>query len=316
MLLAIGFVLFGLLDALHGDLAAQIFDRLDDIYEVEPGLTPEQMVYLRAHMGLDRPWHAQYFRWVARALQGDFGVEMEGGTPVGAIIRQRLFNTVLLHSISFAVIALAALALGVYFSARAGSRMELALTSFALFLYSIPPLAVIFGLQLFAFRTWLFPVAGIPVRSMAPNVFAFVVMYAHHIFLLVLANFAFGFGVALRMVKMFMRDQLGQPYILALRSRGVPERKILFKHAFRNALNPFISWSAVQIIGFFSGAIMIETIFAFPGIGRLMWEHLFRQDGNVLMALLMAVAAAVLVVMLVADILTAALDPRIRYGKG
>ena len=320
MLLAIGLVVFGLLGLMPGDLAEQISRRFAPS-GVRPGsgafqITEEQEYHLRRHMGLDAPWYAQYLRWVGAALRGDLGVDLEGRAPVAFIIRQRLFNTVLLNAISFAITAALALALGVRFSARAGSRADLALTFFALFLYSIPPLAVFFGLQLFAFVTWLFPVAGLPVRSMAPNVFAFALMYAHHIFLLVLANFVFGFGVALRMTKMFMLDQLGQPYVLALRSRGVPERRILFRHVLRNALNPFISWGSLQVIAMLSGSIVLEVTFAFPGIGRLMADAAFRQDANVIMAVVMTVAAAVLVVMLAADIMLAFLDPRVRYGKG
>ena len=96
----------------------------------------------------------------------------------------------------------------------------------------------------------------------------------------------------------------------------MPHRKKLNEQAFRNALNPLISWSAVQVVGFFGVAVMIETVFGFPGIGRLMVDAVNNQDGNIVMAILMAVAATLLVVMLVADVMVAALDPRIRYGKG
>ena len=122
--------------------------------------------------------------------------------------------------------------------------------------------------------------------------------------------------MGLRMTKMLMLDQIDQPYVNALRSRGISERRIVFRHVFRNALNPLISWSAAQVVGFFGGAVMIETIFGFPGIGRLMVDAVNNQDGNIVMAILMAVAATLLVVMLVADVMVAALDPRIRYGKG
>jgi len=319
MLLAIGFVVFGLMELMPGDLAQQIKARFTPAgIPAGPGayqITDEQLYYLRMHMGLDAPWFVQYWRWVASALRGDFGVDLEGRTPVAYLIRWRLTNTVILNAVSFAVTTVLAFALGIFFSARQGSRADMALTFFALFLYSIPPLVVFFGLQTFAFNTWLFPISGLPVRSMAPNLLAFILMYAHHIVLLVVGNFILGFGVTLRMVKMFMLDQLGQPYILSLRSRGIPERIILFKHVFRNALNPFISWGGVQLIGMLSGSIIVETIFSFPGIGRLMMQAAFRQDGNIIMAVIMVVAATVLVVMLAADIMLALLDPRIRYGK-
>jgi len=188
MLLAIGFVVFGLMELMPGDLAQQIKARFTPAgIPAGPGayqITDEQLYYLRMHMGLDAPWFVQYWRWVASALRGDFGVDLEGRTPVAYLIRWRLTNTVILNAVSFAVTTVLAFALGIFFSARQGSRADMALTFFALFLYSIPPLVVFFGLQTFAFNTWLFPISGLPVRSMAPNLLAFILMYAHTSFCL------------------------------------------------------------------------------------------------------------------------------------
>ena len=315
MMFLFGFVFFGAMSLSEHDIVDIMLaeaDRLGEHYT----LSPEQLAYLRVHLGVDRPWHAQYFRWLGRVLRGDFGVTLAGRDCVRALVMPRLRNTILLMSISLAVSMSAAVALGVFFSTRAGSKADLAVTSFAVFLHSLPPLAVLLGLQLFAFRTWLFPVSGVPVPTMAPNLAAFVLMYLHHIFLLVLANFVFTFGYSQRMAKMFMLDQVGQPYIIALRSRGFSERRILFRHALRNALGPLANLGVMQAVVLLNGTLMLEVIFSFPGIGTAIGRATFHWDGNLIMVIVFIIGSMIALCVLVADIALALIDPRIRYGKG
>ena len=174
---------------------------------------------------------------------------------------------------------------------------------------------MLLGLQFFAFVTGLFPILGFPRFPFWYDRLAFVFAYVHHIFILVLGNFIIGVGASLRMTRTLMLDQTGQPYTVSLRSRGISERRVYFAHVFRNALNPFVSWAGVQIAGLFAGSIMLETIFAYPGIGLLMVEAVQLQDTNLVMAILLVVSATVAVAMLFADIALALLDPRIKYGK-
>jgi len=239
-LFLIGFVFFGAMSLSGHDMVDIMLAESEALGDGHT-LISVQLAYLRAHLGLEVPWHAQYFRWPGRILRGDFGVTLAGRACVRALVMPRLRNTILLMSISLVVSMSAALALGVFFSMRAGSKADLVVTSFAVFLQPLPPLAVLLGLQIFAFRTWLFPVSGMPVPAMAPNLAAFALMYLHHIFLLVVANFIFTFGYSQRMAKMFMLDQIGQPYIVGLRSRGFSERRILFKHALHNVLSPLVN---------------------------------------------------------------------------
>jgi peptide/nickel transport system permease protein len=111
-----------------------------------------------------------------------------------------------------------------------------------------------------------------------------------------------------------MLDQLGQPYITALRSRGIPEGRIHLRHAFRNTLNPYITGSANLLAGLFSGSLVLEIIFAYPGMGRLMYEAVSQEDINLVLANLMFISFLVLLGMVISDILLAFVDPRIRYG--
>ena len=117
------------------------------------------------------------------------------------------------------------------------------------------------------------------------------------------------------MIRATMLDQLGQPYITSLRSRGIAEWRIYLAHAFRNTLNPYITGSANLLAGLFSGSLILEIIFAYPGIGRLMYEAVMQQDINLVLANTMFISFLVLLGMVISDIILALVDPRIRYGK-
>jgi peptide/nickel transport system permease protein len=124
-----------------------------------------------------------------------------------------------------------------------------------------------------------------------------------------------GIGGSLRMIRATMLDQLGQPYITSLRSRGIAEWRVYLTHAFRNTLNPYVTGSANLLANLFSGSVILEIIFAYPGIGRLMYNAVREQDVNLALACIMIIAFLVLVGMALADIILALIDPRIRYGK-
>jgi len=315
MLFVFGMAVFALMDIIPGDAVSRARARVAAV-EYRYEWTQEQVDMLREREGLDQTFFAQYFRWLARALRGDMGVTLIWGAPVAFLIRQRLLNTLLLSAISLAITSAVAFALGIFFSSKAGSRADLAGSFATLLALSIPPLVVLLGLQFFAFVTGLFPVVGYPRFPFWYDRVAFVFSYIRHVFILVLANLIIGAGVSLRMTRALMLDQVGLPYMISLRSRGISERRVFFVHAFRNALNPFVSWVGVQIAGMLAGSIMLETIFAYPGIGLLMVQAVLEQDVNLIMAILLVASAAVMVAMLLADIALAFLDPRVRYGKG
>jgi len=202
---------------------------------------------------------------------------------VSFLIGSRLWNSVLLNMISLVLITFFSFLLGVYFSTKAGTKVDVAVTFFALALHAFPGILLLILLQLFAFLSGLFPVTAFPPFPFryAPGPFVFA--YVHHIFLPLLAAFLGGIGGTLRIVRAMMLDQLGQPYITSLRSRGIAEWRIYLVHAFRNTLNPFITGSANMLAGLFSGSLILEIIFAYPGIGRLMYEAILQQDVNLVM---------------------------------
>ncbi|MCL2759443.1 MAG: ABC transporter permease [Treponema sp.] len=322
MLFLLGLAVFGLMALAPGDIVDQIM--MQQLFSENQGragqnwqaMTDDQLAARRAELGLDQPFYVQYMRWLNRVVvHGDLGVSLISRAPVSFLLSTRIVNSLILNLISLVFITIFSFALGVYFSTKAGTRADYAVTFFALLLHAFPGLLLLILLQLFASVSGLFPVTAYPPFPFAEAPAKFVFSYMHHIFLPLLSAFLGGIGGSLRMIRATMLDQLGQPYITSLRSRGIAEWRIYFAHAFRNTLNPYITGSANLLAGLFSGSLILEIIFAYPGIGRLMYEAVTQQDINLVLANIMFISFLVLVGMALADIILALIDPRIRYGK-
>jgi len=322
LLFLLGFAIFGLMELAPGDIVDQIMiQQLFSENDNRPGRRDDAMNNLqlearRKALGLDQPFYIQYFRWLKRVvIDHDLGVSLISRAPVSHLIASRIFNSILLNLISLVLITVFSFLLGVYFSTKAGTLADPAVTFFSLVLHAFPGILLLILLQLFAAATGLFPVIAYPPFPFSEAPFRFVFSYMHHIFLPLLAAFLGGLGGTLRMIRATMLDQLGQPYITSLRSRGIAEWRIYLAHAFRNTLNPYITGSANMLAGLFSGSLILEIIFAYPGIGRLMYEAVMQQDINLVLANTMFISFLVLLGMVISDILLAVVDPRIRYGK-
>jgi peptide/nickel transport system permease protein len=323
VLFLLGLAVFGLMELAPGDIVDQIM--IQQLFSegergrpgrLENALNAEQLAAQRAYLGLDQPFYVQYFKWLNRViLHGDLGTSLISRAPVSFLIASRLPNSLVLNLISLVLITCFSFLLGVYFSSKAGTRADLAVTFFALVLHAFPGILMLILLQLFAAVSGLFPVTAYPPFPFAEAPGSFVFSYLHHIFLPLLSAFLGGIGGTLRMIRATMLDQLGQPYITSLRSRGIREWRVYLHHAFRNTLNPYITGSANLLAGLFSGSLILEIIFAYPGIGRLMYEAVLQEDINLVLANIMFISFLVLLGMVLSDILLALVDPRIRYGK-
>ena len=324
ILFFLGFALFALMELAPGDIVDQMMtQQLMSGTEMKGGnsnssslnkneINEEQMKVLRAELGLDKPFYVQYFKWLDRVIvHHDLGVSLISKAPVSFLIRTRLINSLVLNIISLVFITLFSFILGVYFSSKAGTRIDVAATFFALFFHAFPGILLLILLQLFASVSGLFPVTAYPDFPFKSSPLKFSFSYMHHIFIPLLASFLGGTGGTMRMIRATMLDQMGMPYILALRSRGISEKRVYLNHAFRNTLNPYITGSA----GLFSGSLVLEIIFAYPGIGRLMYDAVLQQDINLVLANSMFISFLVLLGMVLSDILLAFVDPRIRYSK-
>ena len=329
LLFLLGFSLFALMELAPGDIVDQMMSQQimnsmnsdsknisSSSKEDDSSFSEKQMENLRHEFGLDKPFYIQYFKWLKRVIvDHDLGTSLVSRAPVTFLIGSRIWNSVLLNLMSLVFITIFSFLLGVYFSSKAGKPLDTAVTFFALFFHAFPGILLLILLQLFASVTNLFPVTAYPDFSFSQAKVKFTFSYMHHIFLPLLASFLGGFGGTMRMIRSTMLDQMGLPYIFALRARGISERRVYLNHAFRNTLNPYITGSANLLASLFSGSMVLEIIFSYPGIGRLMYEAVMQQDINLVLANSMFISALVLVGMIISDILLAFVDPRIRYGK-
>lgn len=326
ILFILGFAVFGLMELAPGDIVDQLITQQLFSGSVQTAgagmqsrenlLSDEQFAARRAELGLDKPFYVQYFLWLKRVIvDHDLGVSLISRAPVSFLISSRIINSLILNLISLVLITAVSFALGVWFSSKAGTALDIAGTFFSLVLHAFPGILMLILLQLFGVVTGLFPVTAYPFFPFSENPLAFAGSYLHHIFLPLLTSFLGGIGGTMRMIRSTMLDQLGQPYITAIRSRGVPEWRVYFAHAFRNTLNPYITGSANLLASLFSGSLILEIIFAYPGIGRLMYEAVTQEDVNLVLANIMFISFLVLLGMVVSDIALALVDPRIRYGK-
>lgn len=327
LLFFLGFALFGLMELAPGDIVDQMMTQQlmasaqsgpnssGATSGKENNFDEELLAKTREELGLDKPFYVQYFKWLKRVIVNhDLGVSLISRAPVSFLLKSRIMNTIVLNLISLVFITIFSFILGVYFSSKAGTKLDVGVTFFALFFHAFPGILLLILMQLAASITGLFPVTAYPdfPASAAPVKFTF--SYIHHIFLPLFCSFLGGVGGTMRTIRATMLDQMGMPYIFALRARGISEGRVYLNHAFRNTLNPYITGSANLLASLFGGSLIMEIIFSYPGVGRLTYEAVLQQDINLVLANSMFLSALVLAGMVISDILLAFVDPRIRYG--
>ncbi len=279
-------------------------------------LTQEQISEAKHRLWLDRPFYLQYFHWLHQVfVEHDLGRSLISRAPVLFLVGTRMVNSIILNLISLVFLTIASFGLGIYFSSKAGTRIDSGVAFVSLFLNAFPGILLLLLLQIFAYKTGLFPVTAYPSEDFTGNPAGFAFSYLYHIILPLIGAFLSSIGGSLRLIRATMLDQLGQPYITALRSRGINERRIYFNHAFRNTMNPFITGSSNLLADLFSGSLILEIIFSYPGIGRLMYEAVLQKDINLVLTNIMFISFLILVGMLLSDVALALVDPRIRYSR-
>ena len=318
LLLLLGLAVFALMKLAPGDMVENYVrsqmlissDRqADNVY------TDEQIAAAKARLGLDLPFYAQYARWLYQVVvERDLGRSLISRAPILFLVRSRLINSLILNLIELVFITVLSFAAALYFSSKTGTRTDLAATFAALVLHAFPAILLLILLQLFAFVSGWFPITAYPDFPFREAPLRFSFSYLHHIAMPLLAAFLGGVGGTMRYVRATMLDQLGQPYVTALRSRGVNERRVFVVHAFRNTLNPYITSSADLFASLISGSLILEIIFSYPGIGRLLYEAVRQEDINLVLAVIMFTSFLILLGMIAADMLLAVVDPRIRFS--
>jgi peptide/nickel transport system permease protein len=275
-------------------------DPVQIMFAQSQSTTPEQIEQIRSQLGLDRPIYEQYFMYMGRILQGDFGTTIRGNQPVLELLLVRLPNTLVLALSALAITMVVGVTAGFFAAYKRGTWLDTTLMTGAIVGISIPSFWL--GLMLmyvFSIRLGWLPVSGTDFKNLIlPAV------------TLGLANAA---SVS-RLTRSSMLDVLSQDYMRTARAKGLAETRVLSDHALRNGLINVVNMLGLQFTYMMGGAIVVENVFAWNGIGRLAIQSIFQRDYPTIQGFILIFATVVVVVSIILDLLYAWIDPRITYS--
>ena len=273
-------------------------------------MTSEQVEAVRIQFGLDQPWPIRYIRWLGDALQGDLGFPFKGSMSVTELLGERIGPTLLLMGSSFLTSLLIGIPMGVIMGLKQYSFTDYTLTVLAFFNLSIPSFFLALGsIYIFALKLNLLPTNGMQTIG-APFSLTDRLL---HLILPTMVLGSFYSGVWARYARSSILEVLGQDYIRTARAKGLLEWTVIARHAFRNALLPLVTVVTLSLPQLLGGAIIVETIFQWPGMGMLGWRATTTRDYPILMGVTLISATMILLSNLLADVLYGLVDPRIRY---
>ena len=312
LLLGIATLIFFVLHLAPGDPTAFLFG---------PGIPPEVIEQTRRNYGLDQPLALQYLHWIAAMARGDFGWSLTQGRTVSAILREELPNTIVLSLSTLILVFVLGVLTGVYQAVRQYTIGDNILSVAALFFYSMPSfwlammLVLIFALKAYQWG-WPFALPATGITSVDYEFLSTAARIGDRLKYLVLPvttlTLALVAGVS-RYARGQMLEVVRQDFIRTARAKGLPESRVILKHALRNSLIPVITLLGLYLPFLFSGAVFVEYIFAWPGMGRVIVDAILQRDYPVIMATSFIFSTLTVAGSLIADILYAWADPRIRY---
>jgi peptide/nickel transport system permease protein len=294
VLLGVTLVAFITLHLTPGDPARVLLGELGQ------GASPEEVAQLRRSLGLDDPLPVQYGRFVWRAARGDLGRSVRTGAPVRDEVLARAPFTLVLTASSLAVALAVGLPAGALSAAYRGSAVDHGAMLLALFGVSLP----VFWLGLLLMLVFALALGWLPASGFGT--------WKH----LVLPSVTLGLASAAliaRMTRSSLLEVLGQDYVRSARAKGLTERTVLLRHALRNALIPVVTIVGLQLGGLLGGAVLTESVFAWPGLGRLAVSAIYSRDIPLMQGTILFTAVAFVLINLVVDVLYAVIDPRVRY---
>ena len=304
ILLAITAIIFTLLQLTPGD-------PLDAYLTPDQVLSQEQRDSLRHELGLDRPAPVRYLFWLREVARGDLGYRIKTGEPVGAAIALRLGPTLMLMASGLGLGITVGVVLGVISAVRQYSALDFALTIVAFLGTSMPAFfAGLVGLYLFGLRLRWFPAGGFSTPGEPFSIWDHV----YHLILPAVILSFFHIGAIMRYTRSAMLGVLNQDYIRTAQSKGLAQRIVILRHGLRNALLPVVTIVGASIPGLVGGAVFIESIFSWPGMGRLYLDSIEGRDFPLIMGMTLVLAIVILLANLLTDLVYAVVDPRIRYG--
>jgi peptide/nickel transport system permease protein len=307
-LLGISVITFGIIHLAPGG-------PLNFMLETQYDVDPEMILYMKELLGLDKPIHEQYIIWLKNLLMGNIGKSYISQIPVAELIGHYWFQTLKLALTALFLSLSIAVPLGVISAVKKDSLFDNASRLFALLGVSLPWFWTgLMAIFIFSVRLDIFPVFG--ARTIGQEYASGFEAFKDQIMHLALPALVMAFGstaLTTRLVRSSMLDVLNQEYIMTARAKGVKERIVVYKHALKNALLPVITLVGLSIGFLLSGSTTLETIFAWPGLGRFVVLSTFHRDYPAIMAMTMIVSTMVVISSIITDIVYGLLDPRIRY---
>ncbi|RVU34223.1 ABC transporter permease [Hwanghaeella grinnelliae] len=308
IIIAIIVLNFFLLNMAEGDAV--------DVLAGEAGsATPEYMAELRAKFGLDQPLPVQLMVYLKNVALLDLGYSFRHDMPVAQLILDRFWPTLLLMTCTILTAVGFGILLGLLAAINLNTWKDTAISIFALITYATPLFWVgLMMIVVFSINLGWFPTSGME------NIAAFyegwdrVWDIAHHLVLPTITLSLFYLALYTRMMRASMLEQYGQDYVVTAKAKGLTERRITFVHVLRNALLPVVTMAGVQVGALIGGSVIVESVFAWPGLGMLAFESLFARDLNLLLGIFMISSVLVVVVNLIVDVIYSFLDPRIEVA--
>lgn len=282
-----------------------------------PNVSLEQIEALEEKLGLNDPLPVQYGRWMRDMLRGNMGESIKFNRPVSEMIGERIPNTLLLVGVAFLVTLLLAIPIGIWSARKPYSPFDYAMTTITFIGQSIPVYWLGLGLIVVFYITLKNPFTGshlFPVGGM--NTFGKNGDIPDLLWHLVLPVTALSFGWIAwysRFLRSSMLDVLHEDYVRTARAKGVKDRWVHYRHALRNAVLPLVTLIALDLPSLFAGALFVETIFSWPGMGRLFWDAAKGRDYPVLLGVVMITAVLIIVCNILADLAYGWLDPQVKY---
>ncbi len=284
--------------------------------DLNPNLKPEDEEMIKKYLGLDRPLHEQYLTWIAGVAHGDFGRSMIDGSLVSLHIGDRLPNTLELTITAILMGVLISIPLGVTGALRRGSKLDNALTALSVGGFAIPGfwlglmLILFFSVQLQAWGMPFLPSGG--VMSPGTGGGDLLDRIVHLIMPATVLSFVY-LSIWSRFTRSSMLEVLAQDYVRTARAKGMSERRVVYFHALRNAVIPLVTLVGLELPSLVAGGLVVEVVFSWPGIGKLLYERALATDYSTVLGITTFAALLVVLGNLLADVLYAWLDPRIRY---
>ena len=308
LLLAVLLLNFTLIHIAPGDVA-------DTIAGDMGGADAEVMAQIRSDYGLDLPFHEQLFAYIAKLARFDLGYSFFFNRPVTELLLERLPATLLLVISAQVLAIMLGTVLGVIAARRPNGLLSHGVTIFALLGFSAPVFWTgIMLIILFCSIFPIFPVAGMVDVTVEGGWFVKTLDVLYHLFLPMVTLSSIFLALYSRLARASMLDVLGTDYVRTAQAKGLSEFQVVYKHALRNALGPVVTLAGLQFSGIVSGAVLVETVFSWPGLGTLAFQAITARDAPMVLGILFFSSLVVIVANLVTDLVYSLIDPRIRIG--